>query len=182
MQVPLQITFRDVPHSDAVEAEIRAKAAKLEEFHPRLTSCHVAVEEERRHKHQGKLFNVRIDLRFPGGEFSVHRQRAEDIYVAVRDAFDAAKRKLEDQVRVQRRDVKVHEQPSHGRIVRLNVADGYGYIETPDGSEVFFSRENVVSPSFERLQVGTEVQFLLEPGKDRLLAKRVSAGKHRFGE
>lgn len=82
MQVPLQITFRDVPASDALKAEIRAEAAKLEKFYPQPTRCPVVVEEERCLKHQGRHFNVRIDLRFPVGECSVHRQGAEDFYVA----------------------------------------------------------------------------------------------------
>jgi len=101
--------------------------------------------------------------------------------VALRDAFDAATRILEDEIRLQRQDVKAHRQPSHGRITRLNLEEGHGLIETPDGTEVFFSSENVVSPPFENLAVGTEVQFLIEPGKDTLLAERVTAGKHHFG-
>jgi ribosome-associated translation inhibitor RaiA len=181
MQLPLQITFRDIPHSDAIEADIRERAGKLEEFYPRLMSCRVVVEEQQRRQHQGKLFEVRIDLHVPGHEFAVNRDSNEDIYVALRDAFDSAKRILEDEIRLERRAVKTHEQPSHGHITRLNPIEGNGIIETPDGSEVFFSRDNVVSPPFEHLEVGTEVQFLLESGKDTLLAKRVSAGKHRFG-
>jgi ribosome-associated translation inhibitor RaiA len=181
MQIPLQITFQDVPHSDALEAAVRDKAAKLDEFYPRLMSCRVVLEEKRRHQHQGRLFNVRIDLHVPGHEFAVNRDNDQDVFVALRDAFDAAKRMLEDEIRLQRQDVKRHEQSSHGRITRLNLDQGNGLIETADGAEAFFSSENVVSPPFENLSVGTEVQFLLEPGKDTLLAKRVTAGKHRFG-
>ncbi len=181
MQIPLQITFRDMPRSDALEAAIREKAGKLEEFHPRLMSCRVVLEEKRRHKHQGRLFNVRIGLHVPGHEFVVNRDDHEDVYVALRDAFDAAKRILENKIQLKQQDVKCHEQPTHGRITRLDPVQGSGLIETTNGAEAFFSRENVVSPSFERLEVGAEVQFLLESGKDTLLAKRVTAGKHRFG-
>jgi ribosome-associated translation inhibitor RaiA len=143
-----------MPHSDAIEANIREKAAKLEEFYPQLMSYRVVVEEQRRHKHQGKLLNIRIDLHVPGHEFAVNHDSAEDIYVALRDAFDSAKRLLEDEIRLQRQTVKAHEEPTHGHIVRLNMTQGHGFIETPDGPEVFFTQDNVVSPPFEHLEVG----------------------------
>jgi len=66
MQTPLQITFRNFPRSDALEARVRDKAAKLEEFHPRIMSCRVTVEEMRKHHHQGRHFQVSLDLRVPG--------------------------------------------------------------------------------------------------------------------
>ncbi|UCD68872.1 MAG: ribosome-associated translation inhibitor RaiA, partial [Betaproteobacteria bacterium] len=103
METPIQITFHKVPHSDAVEAHIREKAAKLEEFHPRITSCRVTVEEQRMHHHQGHHFSVKIDVRVPGKkEIVVNRQHDEDIYVALRDAFAAVQRQLEDTVREKR--------------------------------------------------------------------------------
>ena len=92
METPIQITFHKVPHSDAVEAHIREKATKLEEFHPRITSCRVTVEEQRKHHHQGHHFSVKIDVRVPGKkEIVVNRQHDEDIYVALRDALAAAR-------------------------------------------------------------------------------------------
>lgn len=112
MQVPLQVTYRDMRKSEALDERIREKAAKLEEFHPRLTSCRVVVEERHRHKHQGRQFTVTVDLRVPGHEIVVNRDHHEDVFVAVRDAFDAAGRKLEDLAREQRGDVKSH--PSRG--------------------------------------------------------------------
>jgi ribosomal subunit interface protein len=111
MQIPVQITVRDVPHSDALEARIREKAAKLGEFHPRITSCRVTVEELRKHHHQGKHFQVNVDVRVPGKEVVANRAHAEDVYVALRDAFDAAKRQLEEVARLKRGDVKIHEVP-----------------------------------------------------------------------
>jgi ribosomal subunit interface protein len=111
MQVPLQITTRDLPHSDALEAHIRDKVAKLEEFHPRITSCRVAVENLGRHHQQGRQFRVRVDLRVPGKEIVVNRDHSEDVYVALRDAFDSVKRQLEETVRLKRGDVKAHDVP-----------------------------------------------------------------------
>jgi ribosome-associated translation inhibitor RaiA len=85
-----------MPHSEALEAEIRARAAKLEQLHSEIVSCRVVVEIPARHKSQGKEFTVHIDVRLPGREIALNRSHAEDVFVAVRDAFDIARRKLED--------------------------------------------------------------------------------------
>jgi len=179
MQVPLQITFRNFPRSDAVEARIREKVAKLEEFYSRITSCRVVVEQRDRHHHQGTQFTVRLDIRVPGHELAIDRDHHEDIYVAVRDAFDAAARKLEDVARVQRGDVKAHELPQHGKVARLFPEEGYGFIETGDGRELYFSRDNVVEPSFNQLEIGAAVQFIEEVASQGRQAKRITVGKHR---
>jgi ribosomal subunit interface protein len=178
MQVPLQITYHGIPRSDALDTRIRDKAAKLEEFYPRITSCRIVVEERHRHHHQGSQFTVSIDLRVPGHEVFVGRDHHEDVYVAVRDAFDAAARKLEDVARLQRGDVKAHEVPQHGKVARLFPADGFGFIETADGRELYFSRDNVVDPSFDQLEAGIAVQFIEDLASEGRQAKRVSAGKH----
>lgn len=178
MEVPLQITIRDVPHSEALEAHIRDKAAKLEEFHPHITSCRVTVEELAMHHRQGRQFRVRIDVRVPGREIVANRDHDEDVYVALRDAFDSLKRQLEEAVRLRRGDVKVHETPQHGQIARLFPEQGYGFITTGDGRELYFSRENVVHPTFDQLSPGTEVQFIEEMAAEGPQAKRISVGKH----
>lgn len=109
MQIPLQITIRGIEHSDALETHIRDKAEKLDEFFDRIMSCRVVVEVPHKHHNQGKQFNVRIDVGVPGSEIVVNRDHAEDVYVALRDAFDAAKRQLEDYARKIRGDVKTHQ-------------------------------------------------------------------------
>jgi ribosomal subunit interface protein len=108
MQLPLQITIRDVDHSEALETHIRDKAKKLDEFFDHIMSCRVVVEVPHKHHHQGKQFNVRIDIGVPGSEIVVNRDHAEDVYVALRDAFDAAKRQLEDYARKLHGNVKAH--------------------------------------------------------------------------
>jgi ribosomal subunit interface protein len=117
MQLPLEITFRGMSHSDAVEAKIREKTAKLEQFCDHIISCKVAVELEHHHQHQGNLFHVRIDLSVPNKHIVVSRehhdkQAHEDMYVALRDAFDAAKRQLEEYARIQRGETKKHQAPA----------------------------------------------------------------------
>ena len=101
MITPLQITFHNIPPSETVEAKIRSLADKLDRFHNRITSCRVVVDVPHQHKNHGQLYEVRIYMTVPTGEIIVkrnppQRQSHEDIYVAIRDAFDAAKRKLQD--------------------------------------------------------------------------------------
>ena len=108
MQIPLQITIRDVEHSEALETHIRDKANKLDEFFKHIISCRVVVEMPHKHHQQGKQFNVRIDIGVPGSEIVINHDHNEDVYVALRDAFDAAKRRLEDYARKVRGDIKTH--------------------------------------------------------------------------
>ena len=179
MQIPLQITFRGVPHSDAVAAYIRERSKKLELFHDRITSCHVTVEEPGKHRQQGRQFQVRVDVRVPGKEIVTNLHHHQDVYVALRDAFDSARRQLEDVARQQRGDVKAHEIPRHGKVTRLFADEGYGFIEMPDGEELYFSRDSVVHPAFDALEPGTEVQFIEEMAAEGPQARCVSVGKHK---
>lgn len=111
MQIPLQVTLKDMPQSDAVESRIREKTEKLSRFYDRIMSCRVVVETPQRHQHQGKLYSVRIDLTVPGAELVANRAQDEDVYVAIRDAFVAITRQLEDFARRQRGEVKTHGAP-----------------------------------------------------------------------
>jgi len=180
MQIPVEITLRDIPHSDAVETRIREKIDKLDRFHERVMSCRVTVESPQQKKHQGKLYSVHIDMKVPGGgELVVNRMQNEDIYVAIRDAFNAAARQLEDHVRRQRGDVKTHDVPHIGRVIQMFPAQGYGFIETPDRRQIYFHRNSVAQPGFDRLEIGTEVEFVEEAGNEGPQARMVSLGKHR---
>jgi ribosomal subunit interface protein len=114
MQTPLRITFRDMDPSAALEDHIRERAGKLDQYYERIMGCHVVVESPHRHRHQGKVFHIRIDLTVPQGELVVNREPEanhahEDAFVAIRDAFDAMRRQLQDYARQQRGEVKKHE-------------------------------------------------------------------------
>jgi len=180
MEVTLQITTRDIPHSEALETHIREKAEKLEKFYPRIISCRIVIELPHKHHHQGRLFDVHIDMTVPGGELVVNRVANEDVYVAVRDAFDAAKRQLEDYARRQRGDTKLHAPVLQGKVIQLFKTEDYGFIETPDGRELYFHRDNLAGHAFDQLAVGDAVQFLEDIGSEGYQAKRVSTGKHHI--
>lgn len=107
--IPLQITVLNVPRSAALEARVISMAEKLEQFHSRIVSCRVGIEELRRHRSRGRLYHVRIDLRVPGREIVANHRHGKDPYLALRDAFLSLRRQLEDVARVKRGDVKRHE-------------------------------------------------------------------------
>ena len=108
MQVPLQITLRNLPHSPALEELIRRRAEKLDVFRPGITSCVVTVDAPHRHQRHGREFAVRIDLHVPGRDIVITREHDEDVYVALREAFDVAVRQIDEHARVLRGEVKVH--------------------------------------------------------------------------
>ncbi len=188
MKQPLQITFRDMPHSDALETHIREKAAKLDEFYEHIMGCHVVVEQPHGHQRQGKLFHVAIDLTVPTGELVVNRspkdhQAHEDAYVAIRDAFNAMRRKLQNFSSKQRGDVKTHSVPAHGKVSEMVPHQDYGRILTPEGRDIYFHRNSVVNGDFDSLEIGSEVRFDEAPGDDGPQASTVHlVGKHHIVE
>lgn len=109
MKLELQVALRDIPASEAVQTDIRKHVDKLELICDQIISCRVTVEAPARHKHQGRLYSAHVDVKVPGDEIaSTRHHEDEDVYVAIRDAFDAVKRRLEDFVRRQRGQTKPH--------------------------------------------------------------------------
>lgn len=184
MKLPLQIVFRNLDHSDAIETKIRERAEKLERFSREITSCRVVVEAHHKHHHKGNLYHVRVDVKVPEAELVASRDPArhqahEDVYVAIRDAFDAVRRQLEDRQRRRRGQVKAHEVPAHGGVIALVPDENYGKIETPDGKHVYFHRNSVVGADFDALRIGDEVRFAEEMGESGPQASSVHVeGKH----
>ena len=114
MQIPLQITFHGIDHSDAVEERGREKVAKLEQFSDRITSCRVAIESHHKNTsnlhHKGDGYAIRIDVTVPGSELVVKRDsdEHEDVYAALKGAFQAMERQIKEYVARSRGDVKAH--------------------------------------------------------------------------
>lgn len=116
MELPLQLQFRNLDYSPAIEAAVRKHVDKLRFFNGDIISCRVAIESPHKHQYKGKLYHVVVDVHVPGKEIVVSRapddqQAHEDVYVAIRDAFDAARRQIQDYVRIRRGKVKAHEPP-----------------------------------------------------------------------
>lgn len=109
MKLPLQITAHNLEMTEAIESAIRKKAEKLDQFSDRITSCRVVVECPHRHQHKGVMYNVHIDISVPGAELVVKREPRDDLYVALRDAFDAARRQLLEYKDRKNGHIKSHE-------------------------------------------------------------------------
>jgi ribosomal subunit interface protein len=184
MQLPLQITFRNLDRSEAVAAKIEERASKLEHYYSGIIGCRVVVEAAHKHHRTGNHYHVRIDVTVPDGELIASREPDEhhaytDVYAAIRDAFDSVRRQLEDYARSRRGQVKAHAIPGHGRIVELYPDGGYGRLESPDGRLIYFHRNSIVDADFDGLQVGAEVRFDEEMGERGPQATTVRLiGKH----
>jgi ribosomal subunit interface protein len=148
MRLPLQLTFRDLETSPAIEEYARKRAAKLDDFFDGIMRCHVVVEAPHRHQKQGRHYHVRIDLTVPSEEIVVGRNpdnvMHEDVYACIDSAFDDAQRALSDYARRRRFDVKQHEPTRHGRVVKLFSYEGYGFLQAPGGDDVYFHQNAVL--------------------------------------
>lgn len=122
MQVPLEIAFHNVDGAEWIEQEVRARAAKLDSRHPRLTSCQVRIEAPHKSQRSGNLFNVHIVLSVPGKDIVVTREphhvkeryAAPDMKAMIRDAFEVAERQLVEE-REQRRNGRTEAARRGGR-------------------------------------------------------------------
>jgi cold shock CspA family protein len=208
IKMPLQITFKNMAPSEVIEAHIREAALKLDSFYDEIMGCRVLVETPHQHHRKGKQYHVRIDLTVPGGELVIKRaprritdkplryQNApddvelqesrepskyavhDDIQLAIRDAFDAARRKLQDYARRRRGVLKLHEGSAHACVSKLFPDEGFGFLETADGREIYFHENSVLDSGFGGLQIGTEVHFVEEMGEKGPQATTVAPVTH----
>jgi cold shock CspA family protein/ribosome-associated translation inhibitor RaiA len=172
MQVPLNMTFRNVRKDAAIENLIRKQAAKLERVCDHIVSCRLAVEKPQKHQKSGNSFRVRIDVTVPpehelvvtreAGEGDLH----EHLSTVIRDAFAAMRRRLRKLVEKQHGDVKTHPaQEIGGLVTRLFPDQGYGFIKNANGQEIYFHKNSLPGDDFDRLEIGTGVQWHEEQGE-----------------
>ncbi len=167
MEKPLEISFRRMDSSPAVEARIREKVDELETFFDRIIGCRVVVEQDHRHHRQGNLFRISLDITLPGKEITINHkgpknQAHEDIYVAIRDAFNAARRRVEDHARVRRGKIKAHDVPPHRHVITINRDGGFGSVRLVDGQEIYFHQNSVANGGFGSLDIGAEVRLSID--------------------
>ena len=180
MQTDPQITFRGIDASPALTDLIRDKIAVLERSFDRITSCRVTVEKRDKHGRKGHLYDVAVELEVPGSAIIVNKKPGdlnahEDVKVAIRDSFKAARRQLDDHARkVGGIHVKSHAEKHHGTVVRLFPDEGYGFIKTPGGLEVYFHRDSVVRDDWDKLDLLSDLEFSLMDGEKGPFAANVS--------
>ena len=99
MEIPLQITTRNIELSEPIKDDLKRRAENLDTFFPRITRCRITVEVPHRYKKQelnAVEYNINIDITVPGKEIVIKNRPSKDLDIAIREAFDAARRKLED--------------------------------------------------------------------------------------
>jgi cold shock CspA family protein len=188
MKSELQITFRDMEPVKHVEDWIRSEVVKLEILYGQVIGCRVALEVPHRHHRKGNAYHIRVDMTVPGGEIVVKREPSlrgqvrrsgelkvkkhvevniahKDLHAAIRDAFKAASRRLQDYARRQRGAIKTRSPLPEGRVSKILRDEGYGFLTSVDGREIYFHKNSIGGGAFEQLEVGTPVRFAEEPGE-----------------
>ncbi len=170
MTFPIEILFRNMTHSDFIWNDVWDHTEKLQRFFDRIMSCRVTISAPHHHRRNGNVYVVQIDLRLPGEDLNITNEHKynpahKDVYVAIRDAFEAAKRKLEDLTRKKRHFVKTKNVPMHGKVKRIFPNEDCGFITTPDRRELYFHKNSVLNNEFDKLEIGDEVRFSEEIGE-----------------
>ncbi len=183
MKVPLEIAYRDVDKTDAIETLVREKVAKLEKFCNYISSCHIAVEKIHDRPSHGSPYRVRIDLTVPPGHELVADSNPSEPnqYVAldtvIRDAFSMAERQLKELTSRQRdyEKAKTNDgaQDTTALVTKLFREQDYGFLKTLDGQDIYFHRNSVLHGDFDRLEIGTGVRFVAQEGEQGLHASTV---------
>ena len=169
MQVPPEIAFRDVPRTPAVDRAIEDGIAQLEEIHDRIMACRIAAELPHKRHRNGNQYRVRVDLTIPGAEIVVSRlppddETNDDIVVAIAEAFDTTRARLLEHERKRRGGLKPVEPPPRGKVAKLFPGEGYGFVESVDGRELYFHENAVQGKGFAALELGQAVRFTEELG------------------
>ncbi|MDX6749535.1 HPF/RaiA family ribosome-associated protein [Geminicoccaceae bacterium 1502E] len=172
MQTPLQITFRNIERSEALEGRIRERVGRLERLHPDIIGCRVVVETPYRSPGAGKVpVGLSVEVEVPGRTMvskssEEPRETKDGTGRVVTTVFDAIERQLEDARRIRRKDVKEHEaEMEAGRIVRLFPEERYGFVEVSGGTNLFFSETVLQGLAFEALDSGTMVAVTRASGE-----------------
>jgi cold shock CspA family protein len=164
MDRPVEVTFRNMPRFEEIEGVVRREAAKLERYARKIVGCRVAIEQPQRFQRQGNTYRVRIHVSAASRRPIVVTREPldsdmhDDLRTIVIGAFKAARRQLQSMSEQRRGAEKLPHEP-RALVVRLFPEEGYGFLKTPEGRELYFHRNSVLHDDFERLAVGTEVRF-----------------------
>lgn len=170
METPVEIDFQGVEADPRVRSAIATHVTQLEERFGRITAGRVVLKGPGGRHRTGGLFEVSIRLALPEGrEVNVghtrqNDERYSDLPFAINDTFKRARRQLQDQVRKMQGDVKTHDAPPVGIVVELDPLGEFGFLETPDGREIYFHRNSVLGGNFAKLAVNSHVSYSEELG------------------
>lgn len=176
MQFPPEIAFRGFEPDEWLKDTVHREIERLDDYFDRIVGCRVMVELPHQRREEGNPYHVRIELSVPGRNLVVSRspkareREHETQMSALDEAFGAIRRRLEDYARELRGDVKRKQEPAHGRVWQLYPAaspgERYGFIRTPDGSDIYFHENSLLGSDFDQVEVGAEVRFHEEQGNE----------------
>ncbi|MBN1367925.1 MAG: HPF/RaiA family ribosome-associated protein [Dehalococcoidales bacterium] len=200
MQIPPEISIKGFEITAAIDNLLQNQITRLERVCGYITSIRVAIEKEQGRHQSGNPYRIRLDIRVPPNHEMVVRRltvlhgemkvsieaeselemaekkrprfrKDEPLPAAIKNTFDSARRQLERIVERQRKEIKAHPQNQiKGFIEKLFRDDAYGFIRAIEGQQVYFHKHSVLRNDWERLQVGTGVRFIEEPGEKGLQA------------
>jgi ribosome-associated translation inhibitor RaiA len=171
MEIPPEIAYRNVEPSEVIEEKVKAGIARLEEVYPRIISCRVMVEVPNPRHQKGNLYRVRLDVTVPGKEIVISRhppehRSNEEVGQAIGEAFDLARRRLRKYSERRRGEVKNSEAAPQGRVLHIFHGEGYGFLLSPDGRQIYFHENSVLKGGFGGLDVGSVVRFVEASGEE----------------
>lgn len=195
MRVPLEIAFKHVESTASLERLVRERVDRLPRYFRRIIACRVAVEAaSRNNQHEVTAYRVRVEVSVPGNDLVASasprvgapaRAVMQDPYQAVRDAFVAMERRLKTYAGRQREDRKPRATAPHAVITTINEEEGFGFLRTINGRDIYFHENAVVNGGFARLEVGDEVRFSEVEGEEGPQASTVEVvgrhGRHVMG-
>lgn len=186
MQVPLDVTYREVDKNDYIDDLIRRKAAKLEKACPHMISCRVVVALDQKQQRTGNIYRVHINMQVPPGHSLTANRKGvvaklhEDLPPLIREVFDAALRQVRDLAEQQQGRTKEHpEQQTSAFVHRLFPGQDYGFIKSLDGQDIYFHRNSLINADFDALQAGTGVAYEVTEGEQGLQATSVRVIEHK---
>lgn len=168
MQIPPRISFHNLDPSDALKARIDQKIAKLNEHFPHLVGIQVMVEAAHRHQQKGGLYSLHITATLPGGELVVSEhpgknpKKHDKIFAAMNSAFLAIEKQLNRFKETRRSEIKTHLSTMQTGVVSNFFPDeGFGFVSTIDGTEIYFHEHSVGNKHFNKLDIGSKVRFVI---------------------
>jgi len=164
--LPLEVQANGVIVTPEANAYLHERIERLRRFYPRIISCRVVLDAPESHHRQGGPYRVGIQVEVPGADAHINRQQDGNLHVAIRGAFDAAQRVLQDHARKQRGEVSPTQKPTRATVARLFESAGYGFLEAEDGHGVYFHRNSVLGNRFSELRPGMNVRYAEESGVD----------------
>ena len=172
MQQPVEISYRGVEKLDYIDNYIMRRVARLDKLCDYLIHAHIAVEKYQEGQVTGNPYRVRVYLTLPRNgqvvvdRLSAMRPRQEPLITTIRKAFEATERQLKAFMERQRGEVKKHPSGEVTAVVnKLFPEEGYGFLRTSDGRDIYFHKNAVPHDHFDRLRIGSGVRYVESMGE-----------------